>query len=71
VVLSVAHRLDSNNNDIISSSTAPIDLTDTIDSSLQTFELQKRVILSTNIVEMIAIDIDLSGQGKCKSRGHE
>jgi hypothetical protein len=64
--LSVAHRLDNNNNDIIGLPTAPLDLIDTIDSSLQTFELHKRVIPSSNIVEVIAVDVDLSGNGKCK-----
>jgi hypothetical protein len=46
-------------------STSLIDLCDTVDTSLQTFELQKRTILSSNIVEIIAIDVDLSGNGKC------
>ncbi|CAF2363792.1 unnamed protein product [Rotaria sp. Silwood2] len=67
VVLSVAHRLDNNNNnnDIMGLSTALIDLFDAVDSSLQSFELNKRIIPSTNIVEIIAGDIDLSGSGKC------
>ena len=47
--------------------TAPIDLIDTGDSASTPFELQKRVIPSANIVEMIAVDVDLSGQGKCES----
>jgi hypothetical protein len=38
---------------------------DTIDSSSQTFELHKRIIKASNIVEVIAIDIDLSGSAKC------
>lgn len=63
----MAHRLDNNNNDIISLPTAPLDLIDTIDSSLQAFELHKQTIASKNIVEIIAIDIDLSGSGKCNS----
>jgi hypothetical protein len=61
----MAHRLD-NTNDIMGLSTSLIDLFDTVDSSLQTFELQKRMIPSANIVEIIAIDIDLTGNGKCK-----
>lgn len=65
VILSVAHRIDNNNNDIISLSTSAIDLIDTVDNSSQAFDLQKRVILSSNIVEMIAVDVDLSGPGKC------
>jgi hypothetical protein len=68
VILSVAHRLDNNNNtDIMSLPTAPIDLIDAGDSSSTTFELQKRVIAATSIVEIIAVDVDLSGQGKCRS----
>lgn len=47
-------------------STSLIDLFDTVDSSVQTFELQKRLVTSSNIVEIIAIDVDLSGSGKCK-----
>ena len=66
IILSMSHRLD-NNNDIMGLSTSLIDLCDTIDSSVQTFELQKRMISSSNIVEIIAIDIDLTGNGKCKS----
>ncbi len=67
VILAMAHRLDNNNtNDIIGSSTSLIDLFDTVDNSVQTFELQKRTILSYNIVEIIAVDVDLSGSGKCK-----
>ncbi len=49
-------------------STSLLDLFDTVDSSVQSFELQKRVITSSNIVEIIAIDIDLSGGAKCKRR---
>ncbi len=60
----MAHRID-NSNDIMTLSTSLIDLCDTVDTSLQTFELQKRTILSSNIVEIIAIDVDLSGNGKC------
>lgn len=65
VVLSVAHRLD-NNNDIMGISTSLIDLFDTVDSSAQTFELTKRIVPSSNIIEIIASDIDLSGSGKCE-----
>jgi hypothetical protein len=61
----MAHRID-NNNDITSLSTSLIDFFDTIDSSVQSFELQKRIIQSSNIVEIIALDIDLTGSGKCK-----
>ena len=67
ILLSVAHRLHNNqNNDSHGLPTTPIDLIDTIDSSAQTFELQKRTILGSNIVEIIAIDVDLAGQNKCK-----
>jgi hypothetical protein len=38
---------------------------DTVDNSLQTFELQKRIIKASNIVEIIAVDIDLSAIAKC------
>jgi hypothetical protein len=65
IVLTVSHRLDNNNNDIITSPTLPIDLIDTIDSSSQTFELHKRIIKASNIVEIIAVDIDLSSSAKC------
>ncbi|CAF0809537.1 unnamed protein product [Rotaria sp. Silwood1] len=65
VVLSVAHRLDNNNNDVMGLSTSFIDLFDTVDSSSQSFELNRRIIPSSNIVEIIAGDIDLSGSGKC------
>jgi hypothetical protein len=47
-------------------STSLIDLVDTVENSVQSFELQKRIIQSSNIVEMIALDIDLTGNGKCK-----
>jgi len=67
-MLSMAHRIDNNNNDIMGLSTSLLDLFDTVDSSIQSFELQKRVIASSNIVEIIAIDIDLSGGAKCKRR---
>jgi len=50
----------------MSLSTSLIDLFDTIDNSVTSFELQKRVIQSSNIVEMITLDIDLSANGKCK-----
>ena len=67
IVLTVSHRLDNNNNnDIITSPNLPIDLLDTIDSSSQTFELHKRIIKASNIVEIIAVDIDLSNSAKCK-----
>ena len=66
VILTVSHRLDTNNNDILASPTLPIDLIDTIDSSAQTFELHKRIIKASNIVEIIAVDMDLAGSGKCK-----
>jgi small nuclear ribonucleoprotein (snRNP)-like protein len=65
VMLSIAHRIDNNNNDIMSLSTSLIDLFDTVDNSVPTFELQKRIIQASNIVEMIALDNDLSGSGKC------
>jgi hypothetical protein len=65
-MLSIAHRIDNNNNDIMSLSTSLIDLFDTVDNSVPTFELQKRIIQASNIVEMIALDNDLSGSGKCK-----
>lgn len=65
VVLTVSHRLDKNNNDIPGASTAPIDLIDTIDSSLPTFELRKRIIRVANIVEIIVADVDLSSNTKC------
>ncbi len=65
IILTVSHRLDNNNNDILTSPTLPIDMIDTIDSSSQTFELHKRIIKASNIVEVIAIDIDLSGSAKC------
>ena len=69
IVLTVSHRLDNNNNnDIITSPTLPIDLLDTIDSSSQTFELHRRIIKASNIVEIIAKDVDLSNSAKCKSR---
>ncbi len=69
IVLTVSHRLDNNtNNDIIAAPTLPIDLIDTIDSSSQTFELHKRIIKASNIVEIIAVDIDLSTSAKCKLR---
>ncbi len=58
--------MDNNPNDIIGLSTSLIDLFDTVDNSVPSFELQKRIIQSTNIVEIIAIDVDLSGAGKCK-----
>jgi hypothetical protein len=64
----MSHRIDNNNNDIMGLSTSLLDLFDTVDSSVQSFELQKRVITSSNIVEIIAIDIDLSGGAKCKRR---
>lgn len=66
VALTASHRLDNTNPDIMALSTSLIDLFDTIDSSVQSFELQKRVIQSSNIVEIIAIDVDLSAGGKCK-----
>lgn len=66
VVLTVSHRLDTNNNDILTSPTLPLDLLDTMESSSQTFELHKRIIKASNIVELIAVDIDLSNT-KCKS----
>ncbi|CAF1038237.1 unnamed protein product [Rotaria sp. Silwood1] len=65
IVLTVSHRLDKNNNDIITTPTLPIDLIDTIDSSSQTFELHKRIIKAINIVEIIAVDVDLSANAKC------
>ena len=49
----------------MASPTLPIDLIDTIDSSSQTFELHKRIIKACNIVEVIAVDIDLSAIAKC------
>ena len=70
IVLTVAHRLDSNNNDILASSTLPIDLISTVDSSTQSFELHKQIIKASSIVEIIAVDVDLSGGGKCKSKVH-
>ncbi|CAF5161766.1 unnamed protein product [Rotaria magnacalcarata] len=66
VLLSVAHRLDNNNNDIMGLSTSLIDLLDTVESSAQFLDLNKRIISSSNIVEIIASDIDLAGNGKCK-----
>lgn len=66
MILSVAHRIENNTNDIMNLSTSLIDLFDTVDTSVQSFELQKRVISSATIVEIIALDIDLSGNGKCK-----
>lgn len=65
-MLSAAHRIDNNTNDIMSLPTSLLDLFDTIDSSVQSFELQKRIIQSSNIVEIITLDIDLSGNRKCK-----
>ncbi|UJR25408.1 hypothetical protein I4U23_006755 [Adineta vaga] len=65
VSLISSHRLDNNNSDIMTLSTALIDLFETVNSSFQTFELQKRMIQASNIVEIIAIDVDLSGNGKC------
>lgn len=65
IILTVSHRLDNNNNDIITSPTLPIDLLDTVDSSAQAFDLRKRIIKAANIVEIIAVDIDLSGNAKC------
>jgi hypothetical protein len=50
----------------MSLSTSLIDLFDTVDNSVSSFELQRRIIHSSNIVEMITLDIDLSGNGKCK-----
>lgn len=70
IVLTVSHRLDSNNNDILSSPTLPIDLINTGDSSAQSFELYKQIIKASSIVEIIAVDVDLSGGGKCKSTVH-
>jgi hypothetical protein len=66
VVLLMTHRMDNNPNDIMGLSTSLIDLFDTVDNSVPSFELQKRIIQSANIVELIAIDVDLSGSGKCK-----
>jgi small nuclear ribonucleoprotein (snRNP)-like protein len=65
VVLLMTHRMDNNPNDIMGLSTSLIDLFDTVDNSVPSFELQKRIIQSANIVELIAIDVDLSGSGKC------
>lgn len=58
--------MDNNPNDIMSLSTSLIDVFETIDSSVSSFELQKKTIYASNIVEMIAADVDLSGNGKCK-----
>ncbi len=66
VALLVTHRMDNNPNDIMSLSTSLIDLFETVDNSVPSFELQKRVIQAANIVEMIAVDVDLTGSGKCK-----
>jgi len=63
--LTSSHRIENNTTDITTLSTALIDLVDTVDSSVQTFDLQKRTIPGANIVEMIAIDVDLTGNGKC------
>ncbi|CAF5131303.1 unnamed protein product, partial [Rotaria socialis] len=52
-------------NDLVASSTVPIDLIDTIDSSSQTFELHKRIIKVQHIVEILAADVDLSANAKC------
>lgn len=65
VVLTFAHRMDSTPNDILSLSTSLIDLFETADNSVSSFELQKKIIQSSNIVEMIAADVDLTGNGKC------
>ena len=66
LALTLTHRMDSTPNDILSLSTSLIDLFETADNSVPSFELQKKIIQASNIVEMIAADIDLSGNGKCK-----
>lgn len=71
VALLVAHRMDNTPNDIMSLSTSLIDLFETIDSSVTSFELQRKTIQASNIVEMIAVDVDLSGNGKCKTSSIE
>lgn len=43
-----------------------VDIIDTIDSAAPTFELHKRIIKGSIIVEIVAADIDLSGNGKCE-----
>lgn len=50
----------------MASSTSLTDLFETMDGSAQSFELNKRIIPSANIVEIIASDMDLTGSGKCK-----
>ena len=66
VALLVTHRMDNTANDILSLSTSLIDLFETVDNSVSSFELQKRIIQAANIVEMITVDVDLTGNGKCK-----
>ena len=68
IVLTFSHRLDSNATDQLRSFVGPIDLLESIDSTSQTFELNKRIIKASTIVEILAVDMDLSGNGKCKRR---
>jgi len=64
-VLTTSHRLDSNTNDQLRLSVTPVDLLETIDSTNQTFELHKRIIKASSVVEILAVDVDLNGNGKC------
>ena len=66
-VLTNSHRLDSNTNDQLRLSVTPVDLLETIDSTNQTFELNKRIIKASSVVEILAVDVDLNGNGKCKT----
>lgn len=67
IVLTTSHRLDSNTNDQLRLSVTPVDLLETIDSTNQTFELNKRIIKASSVVEILAVDVDLNGNGKCKN----